>query len=598
MSGWTPHASYRTRSVTLDRVSRTILFLDMIESVRLIEANEDALVRHWIHFLDRLNSEVIPQHDGRVVKKTGDGLLVEFENPHAAATAAIAIQKFNAEHNKSSDASGQFHLRIGIDAGDVVMNADDLFGERVNTAARLMGVAEAGEIVVSAGVRDALASELDAEFEDLGECYLRNMSNPVHAYRARPPGYHPRLPPLIQDVQLSPTVAVVPFAEGGPATKLYTLGEVLAEEIIVALARSPDLNIISRLSTRAFRTRRASLQKIGEALHADFVLSGIYTGHDQRVAVHAELAEVKSGSVLWAQELTDKASQILEADQGMIAQIAADVRTTILRREAERARMRPLPSLESYTLLVSAIELMHRLSPSNFAMAQELLQTLIERAPRHPVPQSWMARWHVLRVQQGWSDNLARDAQLAKECTHRALDADPANSLALVIDGFVHTNLLKQLDAGEERYQTALENAPNDALGRLLLGTLYAFRGEGNEAVRETEHARFLTPLDPHRFFFDSLAASACLAAEKYERALQLAQRSLRANRTHTSTLRVKAVAQMRLGRKAQARQTAAELMALEPNLTVRRWLERSPSADYPVGQAFARTLREAGVPD
>src|SRR3546814_2626097 len=157
-----------------------------------------------------------------------------------------------------------------------------------------------------------------------------------------------------------------------------------------------------------------------------------------------------------------------------------------------------------------------------------------------------MAKWHVLRVQQGWSDDLARDAYLAQQCTRTALDADPANALALVMDGFVHTNLLKDLDVAEQRYDSALEHLPNDPLGRLLRGTLYAFRGQGAAAVRDTEHARLLTPLDPPRFFFDSLAASACIAAEDYARAPDLAQQSLPATRPPPSPLRVQAGAPTR----------------------------------------------------
>ena len=147
-------------------------------------------------------------------------------------------------------------------------------------------------------------------------------------------------------------------------------------------------------------------------------------------------------------------------------------------------------------------------------------------------------------------------------------------------------------------YDIALSYSPNDSTGRLLRGTLHAFRGEGVEAMRDTERALHLTPLDPHRFFFYSLASSACIAGENYPRALELAQQSLRLNRTHTSTLRVKIVAQMRLGQEDGAHQTALELMRLQPRLTVSQWLATSPSADYDVGRKFADTLLKAGIPE
>lgn len=582
----------------LERASRVIFFLDMVESARLIEADEDTVVRRWIALQNRLEAEVFPGYGGRVVKTLGDGVLAEFTAPEPAIAAAFAIQTLSRQLNEGAAAGTEIRLRMGLDAGEVMVTGGDVYGRRVNVAARLTKLAGPGEILASGAVRDLLASELDAEFEDLGECYLRNLAQPVRTYRALPPGSHPRLWPIENGLLPLPTVAVVPFLPYTAGVDHFALGEMLAEDIIVALARSPDMNVISRLSTTAFRMRKTSLDRIAEVLGADFVLSGAYRSHGPKVILDTELAEVRSGTVLWAQRLTDSVPWILGEDHSLADQIVAQVRRAILRRETLRAQSRSMPSLESYTLLLGAIELMHRLSPRDFETARRLLDTLIERTPNHPIPQAWMAKWHVLHVQQGWSDDLARDTYLAQQCTRTALDADPTNALALVMDGFVHTNLLRKLDIAEQRYDSALENSPNDPLGRLLRGTLHAFRGQGTDAVRDTEHARLLTPLDPHRFFYDSLAASACIAAEDYQRAVDLAQQSLRGNRTHTSTLRVMAVAQMRLGLGGEARRTAQALLALEPGLTVQGWLQRSPSADYPVGQAFARTLREIGIPD
>ena len=227
-----------------------------------------------------------------------------------------------------------------------------------------------------------------------------------------------------------------------------------------------------------------------------------------------------------------------------------------------------------------------------------MLSGLIERWPEQPAPLSWMARWHVLRVQQGWSDTPTQDADLALSCSGRALEIDPDNSLALTSEGFVLTNLLKRLDEAEDRYNTALDVNPSDAVGRLLRGTLYSFEGKGEEAVRDTERALLLAPLDPHRYFFLALAAGAHLANGDFARALELADMSLRLNRTHTSTLRIKVVAQVNLGQEEQARQTARELLRLQPNLRIGSWLGSSPSGDFEVGRRFADALRAAGIPD
>jgi tetratricopeptide (TPR) repeat protein len=227
-----------------------------------------------------------------------------------------------------------------------------------------------------------------------------------------------------------------------------------------------------------------------------------------------------------------------------------------------------------------------------------MLQALKERVPRHAIPDAWLAKWFVLRVQQGWSADPKLDARQALDCTRRALDADAHCALAMAIDGFVHTNLLKRLDIAEQRYDMALDANPNESLAWLLKGTLHAFKGEGRQAVDSTLQALRLSPLDPLKYFYDSLAATAALAAGEYERAIEHARRSLRANRTHTSTLRALAIAQVQTGRDAEARETVRELLRLEPTLTVRAYLERSPSSAFETGRIWSGALRAAGLPE
>jgi tetratricopeptide (TPR) repeat protein len=217
--------------------------------------------------------------------------------------------------------------------------------------------------------------------------------------------------------------------------------------------------------------------------------------------------------------------------------------------------------------------------------------------PRQAIPWAWLAKWHVLRVQQGWFNDPSVDSQFALDFCRRALNADPQCTLALVVSGLVHTNLLRQLDVAQENYDLALRINPNDGMAWLLRGTLHAFKGEGSVAVHDTQRALKLSPLDPHRYFYDSLAATAALSAGHYKRAIELANHSLRANRTHTSTFRALAIAQWQSGLQADARKTVAELLRLEPGLTVTRYRERHPTAGYETGKIWSTALLEAGVP-
>ena len=579
-------------------VVRTVLFVDLVESVRLMESNESDAVRRWRQFVATVQRDVLSVHTGRLVKSMGDGLMLEFPSVQPAIRSAFAIQRACNEGNVGVPPDRQMLLRMGAHVGQLIADEHDIYGRGVNLAARLTTLAGPGEIVVSADVRDQLTPVLDADIEDLGACYVKHVNEPVRAYRVGPPGPRPVIEPGSAAMpELRPTVAVIPFTARGGEASHQVLGEVLADEIISALSRAAELNVISRLSTTVFRGREASLGEVGGYLNATYVLSGAYLVSGNQFNLSAELADAKSGNVVWAKSLKGQVTGIVSGKDGLIDKAVAGVSSAIMARELLRAQSQPLPTLESYTLLMGAIALMHRLSLRDFDRAKHMLQTLTERAPRQAVPWAWMAKWHVLRVQQGWSQDLALDARLAMDCTRRALDTDPHCSLALVIDGLVHTNLLKQLDTAQERYELALHANPNDSLAWLLKGTLHAFRGEGKAAVEGTQRALRLSPLDPLRYYYDSLAATAAMSAGQYERAIKLAEHSLRANRTHTSTFRALAISQWLLGRQEDARKTVGELMRLEPGLTVEKWLERSPASPYETGKQWSGALRNAGVP-
>ena len=549
-------------------VVRTVLFVDLVESVRLIESNESDAVQRWRQIVATVQRDVLPAHTGRLVKSMGDGLMLEFSSVQPAIRSAFAIQHACAQANAGVPPDRHMLLRMGAHVGQLIADEHDIYGRGVNLAARLTTLAGPGEIVVSADVRDQLIPVLDADIEDLGACYVKHVNEPVRAYRVGPPGPRPVIEPGSAAMpELRPTVAVIPFTARGGEAAHQVLGEVLADEIISALSRAADLNVISRLSTTVFRGRDASLGEVGGYLNATYVLSGAYLVSGNQFNLSAELADAKSGNVVWAKSLKGQVTGIVSGKDGLIDKAVAGVSSAIMARELVRAQSQPLPTLESYTLLMGAIALMHRLSLQDFDRAKQMLQTLTERAPRQAIPWAWMAKWHVLRVQQGWSDNPDLDAKLALDCTKRALDADAQCSLALAIDGFVHTNLLKQLDVALDRYERALRVNPNDSLALLLKGTLHAFKGEGKLALKDTKHALRLSPLDPLRYFYDSLAATAALSAGDYERALELARRSLRANRTHTSTLRALLISQWQLGKVGRGAHDGRRAFAPRPDV-------------------------------
>lgn len=594
----TQNSTVRHPEPGLPRSVRSVLVADIVESTRLFNEMEPATLERWLRLVKMFDTGILPAFQGRLVRSTGDGILAEFDSPRSAIACAFAMHETCRNDNAGRPADQHILLRVGIDRGEVLIVEYDMFGRTVALATRLCGLAGPGETTVSARIRDQLTPVLDADVEDLGDCYLKHLEAPIRTYRVGPPGARMLLSGDMLPRDLRSTIAIVPFSERSPSPDHHWTGEALAEEIIVGLSRSTDLNVISRLSTAPFKGRGLITGDISAHLEADYVLSGTFRVNGNNLAVTAGLAEGWTGRVVWAGSLRGRVSALVRGDSEIVARILSEVRRAMTVAELERVRSVALPNIRSYSLMMAAIALMHRMSLRDFEEARHLLETVLERARRQALPQAWLAQWYVLRVQQGWSSDPHQDALRALECSKQALDADPDCSLALAVDGLVQTHFLKRLDLAQERYQRAVERNPNDALAWLLKGTMHAFMGQGRPAVDNTNRALRLSPLDPHLYYYRSLSGTARLAAGDYAGALRNARASLRENRTHTSTWRVSTIALWRLGRHDEARSAARTLLTMEPDLTISRYLARSPAAPFSTGKDWSEALREAGVPE
>ncbi len=593
----------------------TLLIIDVVESVRLMEANEQDAVRRWQNLVQMVVREVLPQYKGRLLKSLGDGLMLEFATPRPAVHAALHIQQLCHAAHHGVPPQQRVHLRAGIHTAQYVTDVHDIYGADVNLAVRLTTLAGPGEIIVSAPVRDQLTPALDGDIEDLGDCYMKHLVSPVRAYRVGSAGAAPIIEPgSSRPLDLRPTIAIIPFAARGIEPGHALIGEAVADELIAALSKTAELHVISRLSTTAFADRPgrangegasalglgklSALADIRQHLGATYVLSGRCTVIGSNMSLFVELAEADGGRIVWADNLKGAVAGLFNPNDDMLSRIVAAVSSAVMKHELGRAQNHALPTLEGYTLLLGAVAMMHQSSPHDFDRPRQMLEHLIERSKRHSVPYAWLANWYVLKVNRGWSDTIELDTSKALELTSTALEIEPSNSLALTIDGFAHTNLKKDTTLGQRRYETAIEANPNEALAWLLKGTMHAFRGEGQDAVDSTSRALKLSPLDPLRYFYDSLAATAALANKDYELALSLAKRSLRSNRMHTSTWRALAIANIGLDQIDAARHAVSELLSLEPDLTVSRFVARSPSAHYWTGNEWAKALTLAGLPE
>lgn len=583
----------------LHRIRCTVVVIDVVESVRLIEADETRAVRHWRRLVDQIRSETLPPLQGRLVKSLGDGLLLEFRQTSDAVLAALQIQTSVKGHNMGLAPDRCMHLRVGMHVADVLEDDLDIYGAGVNLASRLAGLAGIDEIVVSSEVRAQLVDGLDAELEDLGDCWLKNMSDSVRAFRLGPAmavGIQP-VHALSRGARETVGIAVLPFECRTPDSMRDPLGHLLADDVIAQLCHLPQLRVISRLSTSAFHNRVVDLSVITSTLAADYVVHGSYARSGSRVRLFALLTDGASGSIVWSEGFEAEESALLFGDLPEIDRLVRQVCSALVGTEIRRAFTQPLPTLTSYTILLGAVSLLHSLSPREFDRSREMLAYLIERHPKQATPRAWLGLWHVMRVGQGWSPDKAADARRGRAFVHDALGIDPAHSLSLAVDGLICAYVHKDLATAGERYQAALDANPSESLAWLYMSAWHAYQEHGDQAVASAMHAQSLSPLDPLKYYYDNFTSTALLANGNLDEAIRYSQRSLRANRMHGPTLRILAIAQSLAGDIGAARVAIEQIQTLEPGFSVSAFRTRYPGSGTEQVERYANALAAAGLP-
>ncbi len=588
--GFTVRGSQRQR--------RAILVADMLDSASLRERDEERSLEQRRAFFAHATSEVIPTHAGRSLSKVlGDGFLAEFPDGVQAVRCAFELHRGLAQFNAKA-AAPPLNMRVGIHVAEVIVETFNLLGDGVNVAARLAELANSGETVVSVQVRDQLTSGVDASVEDLGEQRLRNRERAVRAFRLWPPAHQPALvPSAAVRAHGRPSVAVIPFRLRSDDPRFAFIGDGLADETIAALSRVADFFVISRLSSAAFRTAPLGVRGIGEMLGVQYVLSGSVQTAYPRALLAVELADARDGRILWSERFQGDLADVFAMQAELARKAVASVAPFVRSLELRRARITSFEQLDAYGITLRGVELMHRLSREDFLLARRAFQTAIERDPVSPAPHAWLAKWHLMRVAVGASENPLRDSQAATASVERALACDPEDALSLSVDALVAAWSRHDLDTAERRLAHALAANPNEPLAWLWSAMTHAWRGRGAEAVQRADRALSLSPLDPMIYFFNSLAGMANLIGERYERAIELSTRSLRENRLHTPTLRTLAAALVLSGRLDEARETVRTLRELEPGLTVGVIRARYPGRDSPQAAVFTAALLAAGLP-
>lgn len=400
-----------------------------------------------------------------------------------------------------------------------------------------------------------------------------------------------------RDVEILPTVAVIPFRAVDGSPERSTLGDWIAEETSRALSRSHLMAIISHLSSRRLAKASIEISEVTSRLGAAYCITGTLRPAGGEIVLDADFIDCASGRLIWSRQCILPTGQWFEAGLDAVQGIVETVGRALTEESVSAVAGRSIEDIEDHRLVVAGVGLMHRPALRDFARARMMLEEAANRAPNRAEVHAWLGKWYVLSVFNQWSADIAADTQRSLDCTARALDLAPDNSFCLTIDGFAQNNLKKRMDIAERRFQLALQHNSSEALSWLLKGALLAFRDDGKGAIEAAGKARRLSPIDPFGYFYDTLSASAHLAGEDYEQALQFVERSISANDRHLSSLRSRITALHYLGRRDEARAAAQTLLQKQPSFTVEAYRRDHPAAEFDVGRRVANALIAAGIP-
>jgi adenylate cyclase len=575
-----------------ERRLAAVLAADMVGYSRLMEVDETGtLARLKTHRIELIDP-AIEKNRGRIIKTTGDGMLVEFHSVAEAVLCAAEVQRRMARRNADVSPARWIQFRIGINLGDVIVDDNDIFGDGVNVAARLEMLAEPGGICVSGAVRDQVGDRLDdVAFEDLGDQSVKNIARPIRVFRVR----------LDKDIKTAregaddatvtkaiskrPSIAVLPLANmsGDPEQEFFADG--LTEDIITELSRFRDLLVISRNSTFVHKGKAVNVQQIAREFGVEYVLEGSVRKARDRVRVTVQLIDAETDRHIWAERYDRELEDIFAIQDEITRAIVATLPGRVEAATHDRAKRKPTDNMAAYECVLAAKVLHHRSIREDNAEAQRLLDRALALDPNYAHAHAWKA----CVLGQTWGYGWCAD----RDDTLQQVFAEVKTALALDDnDSDVHRILaalyLMREDHDKATYhqERALALNPNYDLVVVQQGELLTWLGRPEEGIDWIRKAMRLNPYHPERFW--SHLGRACYCAEKYAEAADSFSRITRPDYTHHAFL---AATFAQMGNAVAAAAHAAEVLKSEPNFSVAVYLTTQHYR-----RAVDRQRHEAGV--
>jgi adenylate cyclase len=573
-----------------------IAVLDIVGYSRMIGVDDEGTVERWRRLRNEVIAARVAAAQGRVVRSTGDGLVVEFPSALEAVRCTVDIQRAAREWNQALPEGRHILMRIGVALGDVMQDGADLYGEGVNVAERLQAMADPGAVLIAENVHEQVVGRLEAEFVELGELTLRNIAHPVRTYRI---GGERRSSQIrVARADEHPSIVVLPFTNvgGNPAHDYLIDG--IVEEVTMSLAHLRWLKVIARSAAFTLKGQTIDVRRIAQDFGVRYVLAGNARSAGRLVRVTSELIEAPTAAQLWSDRFSGELTDVFALQDQIAERVVVQLQPRLQAAEIARARTKPTESLDAYDFYLQALPHRDRFTADANREAMRLLNKAVALDPDFAAALALASMCYTSERDQGWAPpdqaRIAEGIRLARA----AIAADGDDPVALSYAGHTIASLGHDPASGLAHIENAVRLCPNyaDAWGRASMVRVYA--GDLQGAIKAAKRCLELTPVGPDLFVPWCAMGFAYLFQGRYDEAIEAAEMSLKGRQRTTTALRIIVSALSLMGSVDAAQARARQLQQVDPSLRVSSFAGRTPLRQPEHLDIMSRGLRAAGIPE
>ena len=592
--------------MTGNRVERrlaAILAADVAGYSRLTGLDEEGTHVRLRERLRGLADPKISEHRGKVVKHTGDGVLAEFGSVVDAVRCAIEVQRGMAEQNATMPQVKRIEFRIGIHVGDIIVDDNDIFGDGVNIAARLEGIAEPGGVCISDDAQRQVRGKVDFAFEDMGPQNLKNIVEPMRAWRLRMNASGSPAAPIEPPVESTqalalpdkPSIAVLPFQNmsGDPEQEYFADG--MVEEITTALSRFKWLFVIARNSSFTFKGKAVDVKEVGRRLGVRYVLEGSVRKASGKVRITGQLVDAVTGAHIWADRFERDMADVFALQDEVTVAVVSAIQPKLFQTEIAMATRRRPENLTAYDLFLRAMQQFYLSTREGLAEAMRLAHRALELDPQFGLVAALAGTCHMQNVLWGHAADPQFDRTEAVRLLRLALSIDDGDPDTLAMAAVISAYMVGDHESEIEMADRAVALNPNSFLAWSSRGHVFRIAGLPEEAIQSFERAIRTSPVDPRLHLMFVGMGMAFIELRRFDEAIVAGKKAQRQNPSFPPASFCLASAFAHLGRDGEAREAAARLLETDPAFTISARMGRRRQSHL---KLLIEGLRKAGLPE